>query len=161
MERIVGIDPGAKGAIALIEGETLQIVDMPTSKEGAKPKDRVDPAALALILRCFNPSHVWVERVGAMPGNGVSSMFNFGTAYGYARGIPVALGFPTTLIGPAQWKSAMRVPASKDAARARASQLLPKHASLWPLVKHDGRAEAALIALYGAQLCRAYPVIEW
>lgn len=145
----------------MIEGEQLTIHDMPTVNEGAKAKPRVDPAALAEILRFFDPHHVWVEQVNAMPGQGVSSMFAFGMAYGYARGIPVALGYSVTLIGPASWKSSMRVPASKDAARARASQLLPKHASKWPLVKHDGRAEAALIALYGSQQGLARPSIEW
>lgn len=160
-QRTVGIDPGAKGAIALIEGESLIIRDMPTVKVGKKAKDRVDPAALALILREFNPDHVWVELVHSMPKNGAASSFAFGEASGYAKGIPLALGFPVTLVGPAQWKAAMRCPADKNATRARASQLLPRHAALWPLVKHDGRAEAALIALYGSSKTLAIPSIEW
>lgn len=159
MNRTVGIDPGAKGAIAFLEGDTLTIHDMPTTMEGAKGKPRVDPAALALILRPLSPCHVWVEQVGAMPGQGVSSMFAFGMAYGYARGIPAALGYPVTLIGPAAWKSAMRC--GVENARARASQLFPRYANLWPLKGHDGRAEAALIALYGSTRGVAGSSIEW
>lgn len=148
MQRTVGIDPGALGAIAHIEGEQLTVLDMPTVTVGKKGKRRVDAAALAIILRRFDPHHVWVEDVHAMPGNGAVSMFNFGMAFGFAYGVPLALGYPVTLISPASWKSAMRC--GVDNARARASQLLPRHAGLWPLVKHDGRAEAALIAFYGA-----------
>lgn len=164
MARTVGIDPGAKGAIALIEGDSaagfaLTIRDMPAVKVGKKGKLRVDPAALASMLREFNPAHVWVEDVHAMPGNGAVSMFSFGMAFGFAYGVPLALGFPITLIGPAQWKSAMRC--GVDNARDRASQLLPKHAGMWPLKGHDGRAEAALIALYGSTRGVAQSFIEW
>jgi crossover junction endodeoxyribonuclease RuvC len=159
-QRIVGIDPGAKGAIALIEGDSLIVRDMPTVTN-KKGNPRVDPAAFGAILREFNPSHVWVEDVHSMPKQGVASTFAFGVAVGFAQGIPLALGFPMTVIGPAQWKSAMRCSADKNATRARASQLLPKHAHQWPLAKHDGRAEAALIALYGQSRGLANPSIEW
>lgn len=100
-----------------------------------------------------------MERVGAMPGNGVSSMFAFGMAAGIVQGVLGALMIPMTLITPAQWKVALRVPADKGGARARASQLIPKGAHRWPLAKHDGRAEAALIGLYGSQ--RDKPMVEW
>lgn len=159
MQRTIGIDPGVRGAIAHIEGEQLIIHDMPTVTVGKKGKARVDAAALASMLRCLNPDHVWVEDVHAMPGNGAVSMFSFGMAFGFAYGVPLALGLPVTLIGPAQWKSAMRC--GVDNARARASQLLPRHASMWPLVKHDGRAEAALIALYGSTRGVGKTFIEW
>jgi crossover junction endodeoxyribonuclease RuvC len=66
-----------------------------------------------------------------------------------------ALGVPMSFVAPATWKRALQVPAAKDGARARASQLLPAAAGHWPLVKHDGRAEAALIALYGLRFLGA------
>lgn len=157
----MGIDPGAHGAIACLEGAQLVVRDMPTISEGAKSRERCDPSAMAALMRAFQPDHVFVELVHSMPGNGGTAMFTFGTAYGYARGIPAALGFPVTLVSPMAWKQALRVPADKDAARSRASQLMPKHAGLWPLKKHDGRAEAALIALYGSQRGLAKQAIEW
>jgi crossover junction endodeoxyribonuclease RuvC len=87
--------------------------------------------------------------VSTSPGQGVSSTFAFGRAYGIVIGILVALGTPMTFVSPAKWKRALGVPSVKDGARARASQLLPQASSRWPLKRHDGRAEAALLALYG------------
>lgn len=159
MAKTVGIDPGARGAIALLDGDSLTIHDMPTVTVGKKGKHRPDAAALASMLRALNPDAVWVEDVHAMPGNGAVSMFNFGIAFGLAYGIPLALGLPVTLVAPASWKSAMRC--GVDNARSRASQLMPRHAALWPLVKHDGRAEAGLIALYGSTRGVGKSFIEW
>lgn len=148
MNTTIGIDPGAKGAIALFHGDAFADVgDMPTVI--VKGKARVDAAQLGEIIRAVRPHHAFMERVGAMPGQGVSSMFAFGMAAGIVMGALGALQIPLTLVTPAQWKVALRVPADKGGARARASQLLPAAAHHWPLVKHDGRAEAALIALYG------------
>jgi crossover junction endodeoxyribonuclease RuvC len=155
---IVGIDPGAKGAIAcFLDGKLNHIEDMPTVTHKGKP--RVDGAAVGAIIRSWGPEAAFMERVGAMPGQGVVSMFTFGMAAGIVLGALGALLIPVTLITPAQWKVALRVPAAKDGARARASQLIPAGASWWPLVKHDGRAEAALIGLYGMRIDR--PQIEW
>jgi crossover junction endodeoxyribonuclease RuvC len=86
-----------------------------------------------------------------MPGQGVSGVFAFGKAYGVVIGVLAAHGVPMTFVSPVKWKKALQVPASKDGARARASQLLPQAASEWPLVKDSGRAEAALIAYWGIQ----------
>lgn len=156
--KIIGIDPGAKGAIArFVNGKLDAIRDMPTVEH--KGKQRVDGAAVGAIVRELAPDHAYMERVGAMPGQGVVSMFSFGKAAGIVEGALGALLVPLTLITPAQWKVAMRVPADKGGARARASQLIPAGASYWPLVKHDGRAEAAMIALYGSRLDQRS--IEW
>ena len=84
-----------------------------------------------------------------MPGQGVSGVFAFGKAYGIAVGVLAAMGTPLSFISPVVWKRALQVPAAKDGARARASQLMPAAVHHWPLVKHHGHAEAALIALYG------------
>jgi crossover junction endodeoxyribonuclease RuvC len=86
-----------------------------------------------------------------MPGQGVSGVFAFGKAYGIILGVIAGHSIPLTLVPPVRWKRQMGVTKSKDGCRARASQLLPAAAHQWPLRKHDGRAEAALIALYGAR----------
>lgn len=151
---ILGVDPGLNGALALLDvvAGTLAVHDMPTIAAGTNSKRVVDEAALARLvdLHAKDIKHAYVERVSAMPGQGVTSMFSFGTSYGIVRGVIAANFIPVTLVQPQRWKSTLSVPAAKAGARARASQLLPAFAGLWPLVKHDGRAEAALIAYYGA-----------
>jgi crossover junction endodeoxyribonuclease RuvC len=159
--RTIGIDPGAKGALVLFEDNAIcGVWDMPVVM--VKGKARVDAAALGAILRMAEPDQAFMERVGAMPGQGVTSMFAFGMAAGIVMGALGALVIPLTLVTPTEWKGALRVPKDKGAARARASQLLPAGASHWPLAKHDGRAEAALIGHYGTQKLGARPgSIEW
>jgi crossover junction endodeoxyribonuclease RuvC len=158
MCRTLGIDPGAAGAVAVVEGGKLVAVhDMPAIE--VRGKRRVDGAALAAIVRALAPAAAVVELVGAMPGQGVSSMFAFGKATGIVLGVLAGLGIPVTEVAPVQWKRALRVPADKGGARLRASQLFPTAAAHWQRVKDDGRAEAAMIALYGERLSR--PEIEW
>jgi crossover junction endodeoxyribonuclease RuvC len=151
MAIILGIDPGLKGAMALYDGTNFVISDIPTFTlaRNGKNKREVDIAGLAHILKGQPVDHAWLEQIHAMPGQGVSSMFAFGQVFGIIKGILGAYDIPITTVPPQVWKAALKVPAAKDGARARASQLLPMHANQWPLVKHDGRAEAALIALYG------------
>ena len=150
----IGIDPGLSGAVAFIfEDGSLRVHDMPTFslKRNGKTKREIDAVQLATLLHqgANDDVVVWLEQVGSMPGQGVSSVFAFGQAFGISKGIVAALGYPLNLVTPQVWKKALRVPAAKDGARARASQIMPRAASNWPLVKHDGRAEAALIAYYG------------
>ena len=151
---IAGVDPGLSGAVARLTdlGEIISIWDMPTHllKRGAKSKREIDAAGLTELMGA-PIGHAFVEQVGAMPGQGVSGVFAFGKAYGIVIGILAARGIPMTFVPPRRWKAALGVPAAKDGARARASQLMPAAASHWPLVKHDGRAEASLIAYYGLQ----------
>jgi crossover junction endodeoxyribonuclease RuvC len=152
---VLGIDPGLSGALALYTGEDLIVGDVPTHelKRGGKAKREVDLHALAAMIRdcaAYQPT-VWIEQVGAMPGQGVSSVFAFGKVYGTLLGICAANGLVIERVTPQVWKKAMGLQtAAKDAARARASTLLPAHVSKWARVKDDGRAEAALIALYGS-----------
>ncbi len=150
---VLGVDPGINGALAFFDVPAghLEVVDMPTIAAGTNSKRVVDEAALASCIggRLARIGHAFVERVGAMPGQGVTSMFSFGRSFGVVLGALAAFQVPITLVQPQRWKSALSVPAAKDGARARASQLLPAYSRLWPLVKHDGRAEAALIAHYG------------
>jgi crossover junction endodeoxyribonuclease RuvC len=151
---IAGIDPGLSGAVALLDaasGAVVGLWDMPTLelKRGGKTKRELDPHALAGALGRDRIGHAFIEQVGAMPGQGVSSVFSFGKSYGVVIGVLATLGIPMSLVPPQTWKRSLGVPAAKDGARARASQLMPAAAHHWPLVKHDGRAEAALIATYG------------
>lgn len=145
----------------LIDGVVADIWDAPLSHSKVRggTKVRVDATRLAAIIKGSRADQAIVENVHAMPGNGVVSMFSFGRALGIAEGVISSFGIPITWVAPVVWKAALKVPADKNAARARASALLPRASHHWPLVKHDGRAEAALIALYGARAGR--PVIEW
>lgn len=151
---IIGIDPGLRGGIAYYRPgakDELTIVDMPTHElvRGGKMKFEVDPHALHKLLMPYRLASVYLEQVGAMPGQGVSSVFAFGKTYGIIIGVLAANGLPYTFVSPVTWKKKLQVPAAKDGSRARASQLMPAHADKWKLAKHDGRSEAALIALYG------------
>lgn len=144
---LAGIDPGANGALAILDGTAVTILDVP--KVGNDP----DEAAWAREWNMFLPfvGHIWIEQVGAMPGQGVTSMFNFGDRFGFIKALAYSAGVPVSFVRPQAWKKAVGIPAKaeKGASRLRASQLFPQHADLWKLVKHDGRAEALLIAYAG------------
>lgn len=152
MSFIIGVDPGASGAVAILEldGQLVQVFDMPVVEviAGGKAKRRVSPEMLASELRLYNvhTTTAVVEQVGAMPGQGVTSMFAFGQSFGMVLGVLAGLAIPTTTVSPATWKKALKLNAGKDGARAKAAQLWPGHASEFKRVKDDGRAEAALIA---------------
>ena len=151
---ILGIDPGSRGAIAVIDGGLLiDVHDMPSVEVavGKTKRTRVSAGLLADVLRRQGLTHAFVEQVGAMPGQGTSSMFAFGKSAGIVEGVLAGLGIPITLVTPQSWKKAMRLVADKDAARQRAVQLFPERAEWFRRVKDDGRAEAAMIALYGWQ----------
>jgi crossover junction endodeoxyribonuclease RuvC len=149
--RILGIDPGLSGAVALLTslGE-LSVADIPVleiNRNGRRRRE-IETVALVDLIRELKPSHAVIERVGAMPGQGVVSMFSFGRSLGQIEGVLAGLCVPVTYVAPVAWKRALSVPAGKDAARLRASQLLPAYAAQWRRAKDDGRAEASLIALW-------------
>jgi crossover junction endodeoxyribonuclease RuvC len=152
---IIGIDPGLSGAVALYNTETgaLVVEDIPTLAltRGGKAKRDVNVPELARIIDAAQPDRAFIEAVSSMPGQGVSSVFKFGEVLGIIRG---CLAFvPTASVPPAVWKRAMGIPSGsgKDASRALATNLFPRHSSLFARVKDDGRAEAALLAVYGAR----------
>ena len=153
---ILGIDPGLNGAMAFFDADTgaLTLLDMPTLHAGAGGKRVLDDDSLARTIdgRSGEIRHAFIEQVGSRPGEGAVGAFSFGQGYGVLRGILAAGFVPRSYVRPARWKKAMGVPAQKDGARARASELLPAYAGLWVRVKDDGRAEAAMIALYGARV---------
>lgn len=156
MTRILGIDPGASGALVCLDTETyaLEVYDMPVVevKRGARMVKQVNAAMLVDAIRQAAPDKAVIEAVHAMPGQGVSSMFAFGRALGVIEGALAGLGIPSTLIPPREWTTVMRIKGGKDGSRNRASELFPKHAALFARVKDDGRADAALIAVYGAKV---------
>jgi crossover junction endodeoxyribonuclease RuvC len=156
---ILGIDPGLYGAFALLNGngdhpQGLEIFDMPVHEitVNGKKKKRADIYELARWLDAVQKSHrivkAVVENVHAMPKQGVSSSFSFGFVAGAIQGILAAHFLPIELVSPRKWKQAMGLTANKDAARRRASQLMPGFAEKWSRAKDDGRAEAALLAYW-------------
>jgi len=150
--RIIGIDVGLNGAIAMMRGETLTgIVDMPcvTLDRNGKAKRQISIPELIAILDDFKPEEAYCERVFAMSNQGVTSVFSFGRSLGAIEGVLAARLIKTTLVTPQTWQKAMGVTGGKDGARARAMELFPHNVDYFRLKKHDGRADAALIACWG------------
>jgi hypothetical protein len=147
---ILGIDPGLSGALALYDVDgSLEVMDIPTLQ--MRTKRVIDEYALARIVDNWSSRvrEVWLEQVGVRPGEGAVGAFTFGRGYGALRGICAANFLTIMDVTPATWKAALQVRGDKDESRLRASTLFPRHGGMWPLKKHDGRAEAALIALHG------------
>ncbi len=152
--RVLGIDVGLNGAIALIaDGQLLEVHDMPTVtlERNNKTKRMVNAQALSLIIRGAKADAAYLERLNAMPGQGVTSMFSMGQSLGVVLGILAACEVPTTTIPPRTWQKALDVPQGKDGSRYRAAQLFPEHADMFSRVKDDGRSDAVLIAAYGVK----------
>lgn len=153
---IIGIDPGAKGAIAFFDPAigSLVVKDMPTMDvtRNGKCKTEIAPSLIAQLIRDHAPCPLMavIERTGAMPGQGVSSMYAFGRGVGMVEGVLAALGVATVAITPQVWRKVAKVRGGKDASRMRACELFPRDAALFARVRDDGRAEAALIAWAGA-----------
>lgn len=159
MSFIIGIDPGANGAVAILEastGKLVQVFDMPSVEitVGGKNKKRVAPYLLADELRLYDVlgTRAIVEHVAAMPGQGVSSMFAFGHAFGLAMGVLAGMGITADLVTPAKWKRDLKVNPGKDGSRLLAMTLWPDQAKEFKRVKDDGRAEAALLAHWGRSI---------
>lgn len=154
----IGIDPGLSGAIAVIDANagTLQFFDTPTVqvKSGRTVKNQMDPYAIITILRSFAEAHadvlVTLEKVGPMPGQGVTSMFNFGMGVGIWIGILAALKIPFQQVHPNTWKKLMMADMGKekDASRIKAMQLFPQSAIELTRKKDHGRADALLLAAW-------------
>ena len=147
--RTLGIDPGKNGAVALLDdnGRILKIWDTPTLKIGTKVV--YDTAAMANIIVPYAQAHVAIEKVGAMPGQGVTSMFEFGLGFGLWQGIVAAWRMPVTFYTPQKWKGSVLagMPPGKGSSLVRAKQLWPT-SEFFSRKKDEGRAEAALIAHY-------------
>lgn len=150
---IIGIDPGFSGAIAFldIEGGLLQVMDMPVWPN-TKGRTEIDHGGLyrALELTPYDAATVWLEQVAARPGQGAASTFRFGQGYGAIEMAVAANGHAIRYVTPARWKRHFGLTADKGGSRALATQRFPAQAGMFKRAKDDGRAEAALIAAYGA-----------
>lgn len=151
----VGIDPGATGAIAWIDSTGTPVIhDMPTMGE----RKVIHAPKLNDILHEAEEAaggagiHVLLEHAQPMPGQGVVSVFSYGRGFGTVEGVLYAYSIPHTLVRPADWKRRAGLGASKSDAIARAIQVCPAASWLLTLKKHHGRAEALLIAIFGAKL---------
>ncbi len=159
MTRIIGIDPGLSGAVVvLLDARNISIFDMPTMtvERNGKAKRQVSATELAEIIFNFknDDTHVYVEKVSAMAGQGVTSVFSFGRSFGMIEGILAAFKLPVTYVAPATWVKAVGRGQGKDASRARAMELFPNNQADFKLKKWDGRADAALIAYWGKHHAR-------
>jgi len=145
----IGIDPGASGAIAMLDmdGMLTSVVDMPYA-DGAV----LAPNLASLLLAGNGPRVAWVERAQPMPRQGIASTFRYGCGYGVVLGCLGALSIPLHTVPPSRWKAAAGLSRDKAASRRRAVELWPHMAHHFARVKDDGRAEAALIALHGYRL---------
>ena len=157
---ILAIDPGLTGAWALYWPETgnLKIGDMPLVEVGPKAHE-VDGSKLAQVAREKNITLAIIEKVHSMPKQGVASTFKFGQAYGAALACLQAWSLPVYKVPPQVWKKALGLTGKdKDAARLKALEAFPAFAFYFARKKDHGRAEAALLALWGAnaeEACRA------
>jgi crossover junction endodeoxyribonuclease RuvC len=141
---VLGVDPGLSGALALLDNRVLVAVcDMPVMDS------RVDSVTLSDVIKSWNPDEAVVEKVASMPGQGVASTFKFGMSYGAVLGVLGALQIPVRHIRPTQWKTAAHIGSDKEKARALAIDIWPHMATEMARKKDHGRAEAALIALWG------------
>lgn len=152
--RILGIDPGITGGLAIwdvAKAEAVSIIDVPTIGEAAK--ERVNAMQLRDWLVSFHPQHAFIERAQAMPDQGASSGFKYGRAVGALEAVVQACDVPLTIIESTAWKRHHNLKGgSKEDSRQRALQLVPT-AVKWLDRKMDhGRAESLLIALYGVGL---------
>jgi crossover junction endodeoxyribonuclease RuvC len=148
---VMSIDPGLSGALAVfIDDVLIDVVDMPTHEltRNGKAKRQISASALASIFKYHRPDHVVVERVGAMPNQGVTSVFSFGRSFGVIEGILAAFEIPATYVMPSVWTKGIGRGLGKDASRARACELYPSHQEQFARVKDDGRADAVLIGAW-------------
>ena len=129
---IIGIDPGISGSICFFkDGRILEVIEMPVMTEGKKNKKQVNGAQiynefLKRINKKDDEIRVVIEQVSAMPGQGVTSMFNFGQSFGILKGICSAMQLPMFFVRPAKWKKYFNlINSQKDASRTRAIEIFP------------------------------------
>jgi len=153
---IIGIDPGISGSICFFEdGRILDVVEMPTMTEGKKNKKQVNGSQIyneisnRIKQRDKKEIKVVIEQVSAMPGQGVTSMFNFGQSYGILKGICSAMRLPMYFVRPAKWKKYFNlINSEKDASRTRAIEIFPYFSSQLSRKKDSNKADAILIASF-------------
>ena len=153
---IFGIDPGVSGAISILENKkVIEVFDMPTMIDGKKNKKQVNGSQVTNIIKeRLNKDKdkeiiVVVEHVNAMPGQGVTSMFNFGQSFGVIKGICSALSLPIYFVRPTKWKKHFNlIKTNKEASRTKVIQVYPEISSKLSRKKDSNKADAILIARY-------------
>ena len=153
---IIGIDPGISGSICFLEdGKIIDVIEMPTMAEGKKNKRQVNGSQIfnEISKRIYKDSNqdirVVIEQVSAMPGQGVTSMFNFGQSFGTLKGICSAMQLPMYFIRPAKWKKYFGlINSEKDASRTKAIEIFPYFSSELSKKKDSNKADAILIASF-------------
>ena len=151
---IIGIDPGLSGAIAILDDKkVLSIFEMPVMAEGKKNKRQLNSAQLVNIIKSniikSDEIAVVVEQVNAMPGQGVTSMFNFGQTFGAIKGVCAALELPIFFVRPSKWKKHFElINTHKDASRTKAIEMFPKISSILSKKKDVNKSDAILIARF-------------
>ena len=153
---IIGIDPGISGSICFFhDGEIKDVIDMPTMTDGKKNKKQVNGAQIyneistKLNDKDKQDIRVIIEQVSAMPGQGVTSMFNFGQSFGILKGICSAMQLPVYFIRPARWKKYYGlINSEKDASRTKAIEMFPYFSSQLSKKKDSNKADAMLIASF-------------
>ncbi len=152
MAAIIGIDPGQTGALALVGTDRrnlIEVCDMPMT-------DEVSAHGVADLLQRWKANYdvafAVVEKVASMPRQGVASTFKFGMGFGILKGALAAVGISARYYTPVVWTKKMGVGPDKDAHRQRCIEMWPDQYELFKLKKHDGRADASLLAVYGMQV---------
>ena len=153
---IIGIDPGISGSICFFEdGKIIDVFEMPTMTDGKKNKKQVNGAQIyneiSSKIRGIEKQNlrVIIEQVSAMPGQGVTSMFNFGQSFGILKGICSAMQLPMYFVRPAKWKKYFGlIKSEKDASRTKAIEMFPYFSSQLSKKKDSNKADAILIASF-------------
>ena len=153
---IIGIDPGISGSICFFQdGKIVDVIEMPTMTEGKKNKKQVNGSQIfneiSEKIKKLDRKEIKVviEQVSAMPGQGVTSMFNFGQSFGILKGICSAMQLPMYFVRPAKWKKYFNlINSEKDASRTRAIEIFPYFSSQLSRKKDSNKADAILIASF-------------
>ena len=153
---IIGIDPGISGSICFFQdGKIIDVVEMPTMTEGKKNKKQVNGSQIFNEIFFRNKKldkkdvKVIIEQVSAMPGQGVTSMFNFGQSFGILKGICSAMQLPMYFVRPAKWKKYFNlINSEKDASRTRAIEIFPYFSGQLSRKKDSNKADAILLASF-------------
>ena len=152
--RIIGIDPGLSGGIAILDNtNVIELFNMPVMPDGKKNKRQLNSALLVKLIRDniknLEDTVMVVEQVNAMPGQGVTSMFNFGQTFGAIKGICAALGLPIFFVRPSKWKKHFElINSSKDSSRTKAIEMYPSISEQLSKKKDVNKSDAILIARY-------------
>ena len=153
---VIGIDPGISGSICFFQdGKINDVVEMPTMIEGKKNKKQVNGSQIFNEISYRTKKidrkdiKVVIEQVSAMPGQGVTSMFNFGQSFGILKGICSAMQLPMYFVRPAKWKKYFNlINSEKDASRTRAIEIFPYFSGQLSKKKDSNKADAILIASF-------------